>query len=271
MNKQSNKVLITGANGFVGSHLIKALALDYKIYYLSHELLIMPINLEATIKKINPDYIFHLAAYGNMANQKDEAEVFNANLGGIFNLLQTTHDIDYKGFINISTSSVNLPYQTLYSATKKGAEALCAAYISQYNKPVVSIRPYSLYGEREANHRFIPTVFDSCLNNTPMTLSQGSHDWVYIKDFINFIIEASKKAGSSEMPSVLEFGSGINTTNAEVVKMIEEITGKKANIVEHKDLRSLDMDKWQAKDKQAKTTLKEGLIKYYEWYKEQRA
>src|ERR1035437_6380753 len=130
-----NKVLITGASGFLGSHLAKALS-GQKILTLKHGLF-----SPEDVTKVAPDVIYNLAAYGNMSNQKDEWENVNANIIGLWTLLQVTKDLPYKKFVQISTSSVLLNHQTMYSSTKLGGEALCKAYIDEYKKPIVVVRP----------------------------------------------------------------------------------------------------------------------------------
>ena len=260
-----NKCLVTGANGFIGKHLVKALeARGDSVQCLSHASFRDPVSLKIIEELKDIDFIFHLAAYGNMASQKDEGEILRANIDGLWNLLQATKHIPYKAFVNVSSSSVFLPYQTIYSATKAAGEDVCKAFICEYQKPIVTVRPYSVYGIGEAEYRFIPTVFRSCLKGEAMTLSTGSHDWAYVDDFVDYLIEVSKMVGMPDMPAVLEFGTGISTSNHLVVDIIQKITGKKANITDRKQLRSWDTLEWKAKEIRGKTTLLQGLTKYYE-------
>ncbi len=263
------KCLVTGASGFIGSHLVKALeARGDEVMELPRQCLYDPLALEGDLS-FNPDYIFHLAAYGNMSDQKDLDMIFQANLIGTYNLLTTTKDIPYKAFINVSSSSVLLNHETMYSATKAGAERLCKAFVDEYNKPIVSVRPYSVYGPGEAEFRFIPTVFRSCIKGETMTLDPSPiHDWVYIDDMVTCLLNVADKVDDLKGESV-NFGTGFGTSNSMIVELIEEITEKKANIGNLMTMRSYDNSKWVAGPTgkyMAKTDIREGLEKYYEWY-----
>lgn len=259
------KVLVTGASGFIGSHLVKALEeRGDEVSIIKGQSLYRGDFVPSDYADI--DYVFHLAAYGNMSNQKDEVMMFFSNLQGLFNFLFSTKDIPYKAFINVSSSSVLLPHETMYSATKAGAERLCKAFVDEYAKPIVTVRPFSVYGPGEADFRFIPTAFRSCLQNEPLTLSSNAtHDWVYVTDIVNAMIELAIDA-ESQKGSAIGIGTGIATSNRDVLTMIERITGRKANVTEEKELRSFDNQDWKAQlsDYLCYTTFEQGLQKYYD-------
>lgn len=260
--------IVSGSHGFIGQHLVKALEKkNIKVIPLDRTYLHLPFTLKRFLEETKPDYIYHLAAYGNMANQKGINIISSVNLMGTFNLLNASLGINYKAFINISTSSVKLPYQTIYSATKAGAEKLCNAFIDEYQKPIVIVRPYSVYGIGEADFRFIPTVFRSCLTGEEMILTPDAvHDWVYIDDLIKCLVKAPDHAFHKD---TLLVGTGLGTSNRDVVSIIERITGKKANIKEEKQMRSFDTKIWVAPDcPEGMTSLEDGLIKIYESIKE---
>ena len=156
------KFVLTGGNGFIGQHLAEVLEKQgHAVNLLNRDMLSSIHDMTDELKKIAPDYIIHLAAYGNHFNQRDEAETLNANIIKLFKLLKASESIDYKGFINFSTSSVQLDVQTMYSATKAAGEHICKAYAQKYNKPIISVRPASVFGEGEETFRFIPMVVHS--------------------------------------------------------------------------------------------------------------
>lgn len=263
--------VISGSTGFIGSHLANTLRKKgIRVVPLSHELFDDPIKLRCFFEREKPDYIYHLAAYGNMAYQTEATQIFEANLLGTFMMLNQSKHIPYKAFINVSSSSVILPYQTMYSATKRGAEELCKAFVNEYGKQIVSIRPFSVYGPGEAAHRFIPTVFRSCLEGEALVLADGSHDWIYIDEVVNVLLNA-RNFPPSFSGEALDAGTGTCTSNADVVRLIEKITGKKANIVAHKQLRQFDTNNWKAEAQYTSIPLEEGLMKVYEAIKKQRS
>jgi len=267
---QTRKVIISGYSGFVGQHLAKIFEeSNIEVIPLPRSLLHDKFQLEDFLSQYNISYIFSLHAYGNMFHQQDEDETVMANYFATWNLLQASKKINYKALVYISTSSVLLPYQTFYSATKRGAEYLIRAYQDKYKKPIVICRPYTLYGEGEADCRLIPTIFRSCLTGEPMTLSSGVHDFVYVKDFVKYLISLAEVAGMPEIETIHEFGSGKATSNEEIVAIIEEITGKEANITEKKELRPFDNNEWYAKyPSKNLTSLEEGLLETYDYYEE---
>ena len=263
------KALISGSSGFVGRHLIEALQKKgYAVGGIPRSIYYNHIALKDYFMLMKPDYIFHLAAYGNMAHQSEIMEMINANITGTLNMLFASADVNYKAFVNVSTSSVLLPHETFYSATKAAGERLCKAFVDKYNKPIVSIRPYSLYGEGEAEFRFIPTVFRSCLDGEEMKLDPNPvHDWVYVGDFVNFLIKNAEIAEKLE-GATINFGTGKGTTNKQVVELIELLTGKKANIKEEEMMREFDNNEWVSEDIGETISLPNGLNKVYEYYQQ---
>lgn len=264
-NNSNKTAIVTGSAGFIGQYLVKALK-EQKIRVLTvpHMLLHQSYKLARYFDLHQPDYIFHLAAYGNMAQQTgDDSEIFKANVIGTFNLLQATKDIPYKAFINVSSSSVTLPHMTMYAATKISGEALCRAFVDEYNKPIMTVRPYSVYGPGEADYRFIPTVFRSCMTGEDMNLAEGAHDWICIDDLVDILIDCINLTKNGN--HVINAGTGKSTKNSEVVELIEKITGKNARIVARKDMRSFDTNQWVSPDRYTGTmTLNTGLRRYYE-------
>jgi nucleoside-diphosphate-sugar epimerase len=210
-------------------------------------------NINSIIKiasNCDTDYIIHLAAYGNHYYQKDFKLAVKINILNLYNLLELTKDIGYSLFYNFSTSSVTLENQTYYSITKFCGEQLAAMY-----DRVVNIRPYSVYGPGEAEHRFIPTVIRHLRSGEFMLLDEFAvHDWIYIDSFIEAFLKVTEHS---------EIGTGIMTTNLEVVRMLEEISGKKLNYT-HAKLRIYDTENWICKNGVKDIGLFNGLKLTYE-------
>jgi nucleoside-diphosphate-sugar epimerase len=240
--------LISGKSGFIGSSISKYLIGKGEVVYGIPRYL----TINELIKYFNltkPDYIIHTAAYGNQYDtQKDFIEMVNTNVIGTYNLLEAAKTTNYKTFYNFTSSSVFLKNQTYYSITKN-----CGEQLSKIYKNVVNIRPYSAYGPGEPKQRFIPTVID-CLNTgKQMTLDEtATHSWIFIDDLVKALF-----AGETEM------GCGIKTSNIEVVRILEQISGKKLNYVPGK-LRSYDTDNWIPPKGVCYTSLYDGLKITYE-------
>jgi nucleoside-diphosphate-sugar epimerase len=155
---------VTGSSGFIGSHLCKRFP-KRNMLRIPHETLKSIPKIKELAESHPPTAIYHFAAYGNMAHQQDVFQMMESNVIYLFNLLWATKDIDYKTFINCSTSSVygdkkhamhetnSLDGTDPYSITKQIGELLVRAFVNKYDKPIVNIRPFSVYGEGEADYR----------------------------------------------------------------------------------------------------------------------
>jgi Nucleoside-diphosphate-sugar epimerases len=239
---------ISGKSGFIGKAIAKYLNnKDWNDLILTIQREWSVDELIEHFRQVPPDYIIHLATYGNHYEQKDFLQMVETNIIGTYNLLEAAKGFDYKAFYNFTTSSVFLKDQTLYSITK-----LCGEQLTGMYKNVVNVRPYSVYGPGEASHRFIPTVID-CLNSgKEMTLDEtATHAWIFIDDLVSALF-----AGETEM-------GGSKTSNIEVVRMLEHISGKTLNFIPGK-LRSYDNDNWPAPKGVCYTSLYEGLKLTYE-------
>jgi len=259
------KIYIFGASGFIGSHLVK------KLTTLKHEVVIIHHGKPYKVK--DPDYILYLSSYGNHFNQQDKTKIVKANILDLYELLRETKDMPYKGFIHFSTSSVILPIQTLYSDTKFIAEILCRRYAKKYHKPITSIRPFSIYGEGEADFRFIPTVIHSLKKRGEMLVVNANHDWTYIDDFIEGVLKVmdniTKVVGRS-----VPIGTGKQYSNETVIKILENIAKKKLKKQEVNTLRPYDSFNWVADATlicslgwKPNVSLQEGLKRTYGYYK----
>lgn len=281
------KALLSGANGFLGKQLSAMLIeRDIEPIALSRfDLYLDPPKLTEIIFKDKPSYIFLLHAYGNHRDQIDETKAVMANYFSTWNILKATEFLDYEALINFGTSSMygikdkpmseqdNLSPDTFYAATKAGAVHLARAFAKQYNRPICSVVPFSVFGEGEASFRFIPQVIEHLVTRQPMsvTLSQV-HDWIYIKDFIAGVLLASEKI-STLQGEMLNIGTGLATNNQEIIQILEDISGKKLLIEEtykeqphHSPLWVADISKLQGLGWKQQTNLYEGLRNCWNYY-----
>jgi nucleoside-diphosphate-sugar epimerase len=280
------KYLISGASGFIGSSLyFKLLELGHEPKAIPRDILYNYFSLKEFFELEKPDYIIHLAAWGNHSTQTDFDKIISSNIDLTINLLQASKDIDYKGFINIGSSSEYgtkkgemsesdfLETDTYYGASKVATTYLTRAFSKQEDKPIVTIRPFSVYGELEAKHRFIPTVIISALEDKTFDLAEKPmHDWIYIDDFLNGLLLVAENINNLK-GQVVNIGTGKQYSNLEVVKLIEKIHGEiKYNTNEK--LRSYDSGCWVADNNKLKSlgwkqkySLDQGLKKTYEYIK----
>jgi len=229
---------ISGANGFIG----KALAARLEN--------VVPIKRNTIPTFRQPFTIWHLGAYGNHYSQRNIEETLITNINWTAALmLAASKSPNCQAFYNFSTSSVTLPTQTLYSATKLVTEQLAKAY------GFTNIRPYSVYGPGEAAHRFIPTVIRHLQTGEMLNVDyEARHDWIYIDDFITALI-----GGKTEI------GSGKQYTNAFIVGTLQSISGKSFPS-KPCQLRNYDTDEWICSKPVQCRTIREGLKQTYEYF-----
>lgn len=187
------KVLVTGADGFIGSHLTEALlSAGYQVRALSYynsfndwgwlEGINNP-DLEVVSGDIrDPDFchhitrgcslVFHLAALIAIPYSYVAPDSYvDTNIRGTLNMLQAARDCNVERIVVTSTSEVygtalyvpideNHPRQpqSPYSATKIGADALAKSFYNAFELPVVIARPFNTYGPRQSARAIIPTI-----------------------------------------------------------------------------------------------------------------
>lgn len=255
---------ISGLHGFIAQHIKKILRErgDFVIG-IPRDMLYNPIELEGFFRKWQPSVIIHTAAYGNHYQDDNPSRAIFSNISATMNMLQASLNIQYKGFINFSSSSVLLPKQTFYSASKACSELIANVFIQQYNKPILTVRPYSIYGEGEADFRFIPTVVKALLSGETIPLNtQAMHDWVYVDDFCDVLLD---NIGMQNIDQTLNLGTGYSYSNLDIVKKLETISGKKLKYVE-KSLRSYDTQDWVCPEQSVSSNLDAGLLKTFNYY-----
>lgn len=252
-------IAITGAHGFIAQHLASRFIEEgHNVAAVPRDILLDPELLTTYFDKLQPHYIFHFAAYGNMATQKEEDEIFATNIVKTYMLLQATKSLPYLGFINVSSSSIygtkhspmherDIPdTDTLYGATKLGAEYLCRYFAKHYDKPIVTVRPFSVIGIGEQEEHLIPTLIRHAYSGKKMKfVSEPTHDFIDVEDVIEALLTLSLHAKEYK-GQAFNIGTGIYWTNEQVKEAVEQATGKKIKTTKVEALREYDSTKWVA-------------------------
>lgn len=283
----AKRALITGLNGFIGRHLWDALA-DQGIEPIAldrHDLYIEVPQLTEILFHHKPNYIFHLASYGNHRKQTDVTQAIMANYFATYNLLKASEFLEYEAFINVASSSCygvkrglmgeddSMWPDTFYAATKVGGLQLARAFTKQYDKPIVTVIPFSVYGEGEADHRFIPTVARHLITQDSMSINKAqTHDWIYVSDFINGLLLAIDKIDTLK-GDLLNIGTGITTSNGDVAETLIKASKKNLSLKDDFKGNTFDSPYWCSNNEklkklgwQQKVSLEQGLAKCWDYY-----
>ncbi|PIY79364.1 MAG: hypothetical protein COY81_03045 [Candidatus Pacebacteria bacterium CG_4_10_14_0_8_um_filter_43_12] len=303
-------ILITGAAGFIGANLIRQLInQDVQIHlllktstdlwrinsYVKQKRVVIHFSdfgdiqaLTKTVQKIQPSVIYHLAAYGASHWQNEPQHIFETNIFGTLNLLTACQTINYQLFINSGSSSEygysNQPmteeltlHPNSYYGIAKATQTLLASYLAQAeNKPIVTIRLFSVYGPYETAGKLFPTLFRAISSQTPITLTnkKAAHDFIFVGDVVSGLLQTDVLA---QYPGqIINFGTGIQTSLVEVVKVAEKVTGQKVRATWDKTkAHRWDNSNWVADTTKVKTILPwhprsfaDGLSNYWQWYQQ---
>jgi len=255
------KVFLTGSKGFLGSHLLKRFP----------DAICIPHDKIDSIKLTPFDRFFFLSSYGNMSFHDDDAKIFKANISDLISIL--TQKATYKGFKSftfISTSSVRLPVQTMYSRSKKAAEEILLAFMEKHKLPICIIRPFSICGVNEQKEHLIPTLIRSCMKGEKVNLVlEPMHDFIDVEDIVDGIVNLSDHSARG----IYELGTGHQTSNKEVLEIVEKVCGKKANVNIVPSIREYDTANWVSTNFKARgygwlprKTLEQSIEESYEYF-----
>jgi UDP-glucuronate 4-epimerase len=252
-----------------------------------------PEHLKGIFQKTKVDFVVHLAARAGVRPSIVDPLLYqDVNIRGTIVLLEACKAYGIKNFIFASSSSVygenqrvpfteeDLDIQPIspYGATKRAGELLCYSYHYLYGMNIACLRIFTAYGPRQrpemAIHKF--TRFIDQGEKIPI-FGDGSsrRDYTYIDDLIEGILGVIRHHKGFE---VYNLGESQTTSLIELIRLIEEAFGKKANI-EMLEPQPGDVSITYADITKAKRMLKyqpkvkmgEGIRRFVEWYKAQRA
>ena len=247
------KIFITGSTGFVGRNLVEFYS-GYEVFsYKRH------MNLVESLNSFSPDVIINSAAeiydadnmwYPNIEMTYECAEYVKKNPS--VNFVQIGSSSEYGPMPRASAETDKINPVDMYQATKGAATIICQGYARLYKLNINIARPYSVYGKYEKPHRLFPRLWRAFKLQEPMKLFHGYHDFIFIDDFIRGIDLLVKKQGEP-FGDIVNFGSGKQYSNLEVLQLFESVTGQTApvTVVEHM-AKAFESDVWICDTRYAK-------------------
>lgn len=266
MDWKNKKVLVTGAGGFIGSHLAERLAREGArvralVHYnalgkrgwldespLKHEMEIIAgdVTDSESVRAAmeGREVIFHLAALIAIPYSYAAPRSYvRANVEGTLNVLQAARETAPEFVLHTSTSEVYgtalyapidekhpLQGQSPYSASKIGADKMAEAFHCSFGVPVVTVRPFNTFGPRQSARAVIPTIIAQCLSGAK-TLRLGSLSPLRDMNFVGNTVDGFLAAASSgAVGRTVNLGSGREISIGDLAALIIKMTGREVSI-----------------------------------------
>lgn len=226
------RALVTGAGGFIGSHLVRRLLDDgvevhgvtstvssvypIRLVDLRDRITLHEANLadrcamDALVAASRPTHVFHLGAYTHVGKSWQRVdECVQANVQGTVNLLQALSDSGYTRFLNMGTSEIygdiEAPFRedkpvnpvSPYAASKYAAERFCKVFYQGYGHPIILLRPFNTYGPAQTADRVIPEIIIRALRGQDLRMTQGrqTREFNFVEDIADGLVHAALTPG----------------------------------------------------------------------------
>ncbi|MDD1720581.1 MAG: GDP-mannose 4,6-dehydratase [Euryarchaeota archaeon] len=300
----ADRVFVTGATGFLGSHLVDCLtergtaitALVRNRSDLSTRnaasVTFLQGDLTHPFSIIDATTVFHLAAISHVGHAlKDPRRTFETNTAGTVNVLEAIRcSSTVQKLVFVSTAHVYGPPRYLpideahplqahepYAASKLAAEAFVSAYGSAYGLPVAIARLFNVYGPRQHPDFVIPSIINQALVKDALSLGNltPTRDFTYVDDVIDALIQLATVG-----KGVYNVGSGVEVSIETLVTLIARILDKRVTTTSTQKRRrpnDVEIDRMWADNSRIRALgwcprvgLTEGLRRTIGWFKQPR-
>lgn len=266
MTWAGKRVLVTGAGGFIGSHLTERLVdlgaqVRALVYYqsdgswewLDHsdrkndiEVVAGDIRDRDSVMSAvrGMDIVFHLAALIAIPySYRAPGSYVKTNIEGTLNVLQAAKEVRLERVVHTSTSEVygtarSLPIneshplqgQSPYAASKIAADKMAEAFHLSFGVPVVTVRPFNTYGPRQSARAVIPTIITQCLVGKTIRLGNvtPTRDMNYVSDTVEGLIQAA--VAPNAIGRTVNLGSGREVSIENLAELIATLVNRDAVI-----------------------------------------
>ena len=269
MELTNKTVLVTGAAGFIGSHLVESLLekgcdvhalVKYSssgnignLRWLKSDSGRMKViygnirdygSVYNAMKKC--DIVFHLSSLISIPySYENPTAYFETNVNGVLNILEASRKLGIERILHTSTSEVygSAQYvpmdeehptitQSPYSASKLAADKVSQSYYLSFDTPVMIVRPFNVFGPRQSTRAFIPSVIMQVLKGKEIKMGDltPSRDLTFVKDTVQGFI-ALAEAENGVFGEIFNIGTNQEHKIGEVAKKIIELVNPDAKII----------------------------------------
>lgn len=257
MKTKNKKILVTGAGGFIGSHLTeKLVACGYTVKAFVHynsknswgwldsfkckkniEIIAGDIRDTDIVRHAMRDVetVFHLAALIGIPYSYHSPEAYvETNVKGSLNILQAAKDLGVKKVVLTSTSEIYgtaqavpiteaypINPQSPYAATKAAADLLAMSFYRSFNLPIAIVRPFNTYGPRQSARAVVPTIITQILNGQKkikLGAIKPTRDLTYVEDTVDGFIRAGVCPGA--IGEIINLGNNSEISIGDLAKLI---------------------------------------------------
>ena len=264
------KILVTGADGFIGSHVVETLVksghevrafvlynsfnswgwLDESEQSIRDSIDVFagdirdPHGVDKAVEK--QDVVLNLAALIAIPYSYHSPDTYiDTNIKGTLNILQAARRHNVKRVVQTSTSEVYgtaqyipidevhpLHPQSPYAATKVGADQLALSFYASFNVPVGILRPFNTYGPRQSARAVIPTIISQLANKSKVKLGSLSptRDFSFVQDTANGFLAAAQS--DAIVGQTINLGSGFEVSIKETAETIAKLMNTKLELVD---------------------------------------
>ena len=254
------RVLVTGATGFIGSHLVRRLVEEgadvhaltstvssvypTRLVDLRDSITLHEGNLtdrsamDAVVRRSKPTHVFHLGAYTHVGKSWQRVdECVQANVQGTVNLLQALDGTGYQRFVYTGTSEIygdiDVPFRedaqvnpiSPYSVSKYAGERYCRMFHQGYGWPIVMVRPFNAYGPLQTPDRVIPEIIGRAVRGEELKMTQGrqTREFNFVEDLADgFLLAGTVEGIDGEL---LNLGCGEEVSMRDLATTILDLMG----------------------------------------------